>query len=143
MCHLCRKVEALEAIDSKAIKPISELLSQLHKKIEPRIGDCWLQRHEQAVRIRGLLAMLHNTVPIKPLRDILESVDRELYHVRKNMPDHAPQLSIGSLDALNESIAPSSSASCQIAKHRLGMVEEESRKKVVIPKDCTDALRVF
>jgi hypothetical protein len=145
MCHLCRKLEALEGLDSKVIEPISALLSQLHKRIEPELGDFWLQRHEQTVRLRRLLAKLHNAVPITRLRDMLDSVDRELYHIRKNMSDHPPQLSIGTLDTLNESIAPSSSASCQVVKHRLRKVEQERHGSLRVhrrPKDLSESQRV-
>ena len=119
MCHLCRKLETLK-LDSKTIKLIVALISILHKKIEPHLGDFWLQRYEQTVKLQTFLTKLHNTLPLTTLLAMLDNIDRELDHILKNMPDHTPQLSAGRLDLLKEVIAPGSSASCPVVPRTPG-----------------------
>lgn len=112
MCHLCRKLEALQAeLNGTALKPISALILRLHNNIQPGLENFWFMRHEQAVKLRGLLSKLHEAAPIRPLSSILETVDRELEHIRKNMPDHLTDYSTGKLATLKERISPGSSAS--------------------------------
>jgi hypothetical protein len=139
MCHLCRKLEALKELDSKTIKPIIVLLSRLHKTVEPRLGDLWLWRYDQAIKLRMRLSALHEAIPLTPLEDMLYHVDRELYHIRKNMPDHPTRHSTGRLETLKTSIAVSSSASHQAIREtrqegqQKGSDYEENRHK-----DLTD-----
>jgi hypothetical protein len=145
MCHLCRKLEALKELDSKAIKPILVLLSRLHKTIEPRLGDLWLWRYDQAIKLRTLISALHVAMPVTPLKDMLNHVDRELYHIRKNMPDHPPRRSTGRLETLKTSIAVSSSASHHATREtqregvqKKGDYEEENRHKDLIDLPGSD-----
>lgn len=124
MCHLCQKLEGLKELDSKAINPISALLSRLHRKIEPQLGDLWLERYDQAVKLHRLVAKLYEAVPVKPLEAILDYVKCELRHIQKNMRDHPPQLSTGRLNTLKESISPSSSASCEVVRRNQWQAEQ-------------------
>ena len=79
MCHLCRKVECLQDVDSKTTKPILVALSKLHRHVEPRLGDLWLWRLEETTNLRALLGGLHKLVPAKAIGAILNEVDRDLY----------------------------------------------------------------
>jgi hypothetical protein len=133
MCHLCRKVETLKEPGPKTVKPIVALLSLLHKKIEPQLAEFWFQRYEQIVKLRTLLIKLHDTLPV-PLRDMLDNIDHELHHIRKNMLDHPPQLSSGRLNLLKETISPSSSASHQIVKHTLPEAGQERNRPQEVHK---------
>jgi hypothetical protein len=109
MCHLCRKMEAIRGIDSKAAKPIFDLLSRLHKSIEPRLGNMWLWRFDQTTKLRTLLGSLYKAIPVASLKAILEDVDCELYHIRKNMTDHPPRRNTERAEESKASIATSSS----------------------------------
>jgi hypothetical protein len=113
MCHLCRKVEALGGIDSKAAKPIFVLLSKLHKHAEPRMGDLWLWRHDKTAKLQTLLGGLHKLVPASALKAILDDVDKELIHIKKNMPEHPPLKSTGRWNELKILVTPSQSASAR------------------------------
>ena len=126
MCHLCRKFEAVKReLDPTALKPLSALLSRLHKKIEPSLGELWFHRHEQTVKVRTFIAKLYETLPIAPLRELLDNADYELEHIRMNMPDHPMPDSTGRLHMLKETIAPSSSVSVQAAMRLLQEQETE------------------
>lgn len=128
MCHICRKFEAVQKeLDPTVLKLISPLISRLHKKIEPRLGEFWLLRHEQAVKLRTFLAKLCETVPIAPLRELLDNADYELKHIRKNMPDHPMTHSTGQLYMLKETIAPHSSASFHATPRRQREAETGGR----------------
>ncbi|PSS15124.1 hypothetical protein M430DRAFT_20433 [Amorphotheca resinae ATCC 22711] len=102
-------MEAIRGIDSKAAKPIFDLLSRLHKSIEPRLGNLWLWRFDQTTKLRTLLGSLYKAIPVASLKAILDDVDCELYHIRKNMTDHPPRRSTERAEESKASVATSSS----------------------------------
>jgi hypothetical protein len=128
MCHLCRKLEALKGFDHIAAKPILRLLGKLHQHVEPRLGDMWLWRHEQASKLKELLERLYKVAPSGALKALLEEVNHEIQHIRKNMVDHPPPKSTGRWEALKTSIAPSESATGRMEKE-VKMEKERSRPK--------------
>lgn len=138
MCHLCRKVENLRAeLDGLGLRPISALISRLHTNLEPRLEDFWFQRHEKTVKLRALLSKAHDTAPIKPLRSVLDIVDRELEHIRKNMPDHPREHGTGRLHVLKEVIFPNSSASLAVRRSPAD-TRKDSQGERVRPHDITE-----
>jgi len=116
MCHLCRKIDALQGLNFEATKPIFLALSELHKHVEPRLGDLWLWRYDKTERLRKLLADLHSTFPLPPVRAILDEVSHELENIKINMVDHPPRKSTGMWDTLKTDISPSESPSLRIRK---------------------------
>jgi hypothetical protein len=128
MCHLCRKIEKLRDIDIKAAKPIYIVLSKLHKKVEPDLGDIWLWRLNQTKKLRTLLEGLHNKVPISPLKSILEDVDEKVDHIKRNMPDHPPRRSTGRLSKLKKTIAADSSASNVYSEEEMLVTESDQEE---------------
>ncbi|TAQ84031.1 hypothetical protein B7494_g7643 [Chlorociboria aeruginascens] len=117
MCHICRKVQALEAVDSKVTKSIYHLLAQLHQQVEPHLGDIWLWRLEKTTGLRNILTGLHKGIPIAALTALINDVDDSLDHIKKSMVDHPPLRSVGRLNTLpQKSVTPSESASIRIQK---------------------------
>jgi hypothetical protein len=129
MCHICRKIDTLQGLDLKATKPIFLALSELHKHVEPRLGDLWLWRHDKTERLRKLLANLHSKVPLAPVKAILDEVNHELENIKINMVDHPPRKSTGVWDTLKTDISPSESPSVRIRKEIQLKSERASKRE--------------
>lgn len=124
MCHLCRKVEALEGINIKATKPIFAILSKLHRHAKPRLGDLWLWRYNTTAKLQTLLKKLQVFAPASALQTIMDDVDKELVHIKNNMPEHPPLRRRGRWDALEIPVTPSQSASARWQRD----IEQEARQ---------------
>ena len=130
MCHLCCKFERIQGVNPKATKPILIALSKLHTHVEPQLGDIWLWRHDETTRLRTLLGSLYKTMPVKPLEAIMDEVNQEVVHIKKNMADHPPRRSRGVWNALKTSITPSESPSIQISKNIQLEMERRGRDRM-------------
>ena len=113
MCHLCHKVAALQELDSKSIKPIYVLLAKAHKHAD--MGDFWMVRLQHILKLRNLLEGLPQ---ISPVKSLLERVDQEMQHVRKNMAVHPVLHGSGRIHELKTNLSPSDSVSVEIRRER-------------------------
>ena len=91
------------------------------------MGDMWLWRYDETTKFRKLLGGLQKALPaVAALKAMLDDVDQEIIHIKKNMPDHPPRNSTGRWNKLNTSIAPDQSSSIRF-KRELHL-EKESRR---------------
>lgn len=88
MCHLCRKVQAVEGMHSKVSKPIYIALSQLHKRVSPHLGEIYAWRLEHTERLKTLLERIQQNLPNKSIQALLEELEDEIMHLRKGLTDH-------------------------------------------------------
>ena len=75
------------------------------------MGDMWLWRHDKTIKIQNILSGLHKLIPAAMLRSMLEDIDKEMVHIKKNMPEHPPLRSTGQFKNLTNQVTPSQSAS--------------------------------
>ena len=139
-------MEALKGFEHIAVKQILQFVAKLHKHVEPRLGDLWLWRHDQTSSLKKHLEALHKIAPSRVLKTLIDDVDHELEHIKKNMVDHPPRKSTGRWEALRTSVAPSESSSSRMKKE-IVKEEEKSRPKrqsslwkKVKPRDSRDRL---
>jgi hypothetical protein len=129
MCHLCRTLEQIQSLDSSITKPIRLLLAVLHKHVEPHMGDLWLWRHDRTAQLQKLLNNAHQKAPSDDLRKMVRQVEKELAHIKCNMPEHPPRPSTGRWGKLNTEIYPCDSISndrfkaSQHAQNKISKVE--------------------
>ncbi|KAK0113573.1 hypothetical protein ONS95_013822 [Cadophora gregata] len=120
MCHLCRKAQALESNNNKALKPVGLALARLHRDFGPDLEHLWIWRFDATLRLRIALAGLHKVVPVAAITEMLNEVDDELLHCQKQMADHQAVEVRGTAGSSSEvsdnSIMPSESASMQARK---------------------------
>ncbi|KAG9233636.1 hypothetical protein BJ875DRAFT_511588 [Amylocarpus encephaloides] len=116
MCHLCRKAEKFQTLDSNIPKPICILLAKLHKQAEPHLGDFWLWRHNITTEIQTFLAAANSKISNSVLKSMAEDVEKELDHIKYNLPLHPPRRSMGRWEALKTYIEPRESVSNNVSK---------------------------
>lgn len=116
MCNICRKIEIIKNIDSKLLKPIILILSKLHERIEPGLGDSLLRRETRIHTIRRHLFIIQKG----PLRILIGAViadlDAELGKIEVSKVNHPAVYSVGRLDNLKERIRPDESSSVRMRK---------------------------
>ncbi|KAJ8058554.1 hypothetical protein OCU04_012732 [Sclerotinia nivalis] len=130
MCNLCRRIETIKNIDSILLKPIICILSKLHERIEPGLGDALIWREERINAIRKRLLCLQ-VGPLKYLiRAIIADLDAELAKIEIKKVDHPAMWSVGKLNSLKENIRPDESSS--IRAQKTNRVEEASVPKSTV-----------
>ncbi|PVH88179.1 hypothetical protein DL98DRAFT_581395 [Cadophora sp. DSE1049] len=144
MCHLCRKAQALESLNNKALKPVVLALARLHRTVEPNLCDFWTWRYDATLRLRKALRYLHKVVHVSALTEMIKEVDDELLHCEKHMAEHPAverriSASSGSDGESEDSLTPSESVSAKARKRR----EEEAAAEVCIPRYMSLSLYTY
>lgn len=101
------------------------LISKLHEKLEPGLGDVLLRREELVLKIRRRLLPLQKG-PLKSLiGGIISDLDAELQRIEERKVDHPAAWSVGKLDRLKEKMGPGESSSVRM---RMRIVKEREMK---------------
>ncbi|EDN98296.1 predicted protein [Sclerotinia sclerotiorum 1980 UF-70] len=116
MCNLCRRIEAIKTIDSILLKPLICILTKIHEKSEPGLGDVLIWREGRIKAIQKRLLPLQ-IGPLKyPIRAIIADLESELAKIEVKKMDHPAMRSVGKLNSLKENILPDESSSIRAWK---------------------------
>lgn len=125
MCNLCQRLEAIKTIDSTPLKPMIKLITKLHEKLEPGLGDVLLRREELVLKIRRRLLPLQTGLLKSLIGGIISDLDAELQRIEERKVDHPAAWSVGKLDRLKEKMGPGESSSVRM---RMRMVKQREMK---------------
>ncbi|KAF7926589.1 hypothetical protein EAE99_005784 [Botrytis elliptica] len=111
MCNICQKIEAIQSIDSILLKPIKIILTKLHERIEPELGDSFLRREARIHSIKKNIQCLE-IGPLKPIiKIIISDLDSELRKLAVSKVDHPAYRTVGTYNNLTTKIGPDDSSS--------------------------------
>ncbi|TGO40933.1 hypothetical protein BHYA_0029g00430 [Botrytis hyacinthi] len=111
MCNICQKIEAIQLIDSILLKPLKVILTKLHERIEPELGDSFLRREARIHSIKKNIQCLE-IGPLKPIiKLIISDLDSELRKLAVSKADHPAYRTVGKYNHLTTKIGPDDSSS--------------------------------
>ncbi|TGO48684.1 hypothetical protein BOTNAR_0464g00080 [Botryotinia narcissicola] len=111
MCSICQKVEAIKSVDSILLKPLKVILTKLHERIEPELGDSFLRREARIHSIKKNIQCLE-IGPLKPIiKLIVSDLDSELRKLAVSKADHPAYRTVGTYNDLTTKIGPDDSSS--------------------------------
>ncbi|KAF7913964.1 uncharacterized protein EAF01_000370 [Botrytis porri] len=111
MCNICQKIKAIQSIDSILLKPLKVILTKLHERIEPELGDSFLRREARIHSINKNLQHLQ-IGPLKPIiKLIISDLDSELRKLAVSKVDHPAYRTVGKYNDLTTKIGPDDSSS--------------------------------
>lgn len=111
MCNICQKIEAIQSIDSILLKPLKVILTKLHERIEPELGDSFLRREARIHSIKKNIQCLE-IGPLKPIiKLIISDLDSELRKLAISKVDHPAYRTVGKYNHLTTKIGPDDSSS--------------------------------
>ncbi|KAK6615013.1 hypothetical protein H4I95_00165 [Botrytis cinerea] len=133
MCNICRRIEAVQSIDSILLKPLKVILTKLHERIEPELGDSFLRREARIHSIKKNLQCLE-IGPLKPIiKLIISDLDSELHKLEVSKLDHPAYRTVGKYNHLKTKIGPDDSSSIRAwVENQANEVEETKLLKKMV-----------